>query len=151
MAKKEKKGELPEIHLRQAFEYSVKDDLAGAGMMLRALRACVNISLISGKINKEEHKEITKKLNDLESRPSEKLRGSIYTLCETYTQNPDELQCWNENKEMTGYSSPQVLKTGLRNAMDELTIIAADLTKTLGLENTLIRKQLKGMGVNEGE
>lgn len=149
MPKKKKEEDLPTIYLKQAFEYSAKDDLAGAGMMLRALKACVNITNVTKKISEKEHKVLIDELDLMERRPSEKIAGNIYTLCETFSVNPDEIEMLDKKGNVIGYSTPARLKQDLRNVMDRLTIIGAKLTKTLGIEISIIGKQFEGLGLNE--
>jgi len=135
------------LYLKEAFLYSMRDDLSATGRMLRSLMACLHLAEVNGKMGKERTLALKQELKKIETKPSKLFQQSIYELCSIYDSEPDEIEIIN-NGSIVGVCAPGRLTSDLRNAMDDLTEIAGEISETLGV-SSIIKRRLEGVGLGD--
>ena len=133
-----------EFYIQRAFEISLNDELENTARMYRCLWATLHQKTVKQRLASKPKvlKEIKKKLQVIETRPSCNIEIGLYDLCYAYgltklNKDISAIRIRDRRTHLVERYSPAEFAKELRNVMDELSIICGELAVYAGMELTL--------------
>lgn len=131
-----KKGQFEQAFLESAFQYSMDDDLASTGRMLRSLKGLLVQTKVRTLLKQKSKKDAETYLAELEhyeTHPLPGVRADIYTVCAWVGRGLDRVVVWKDGLPYGAVEYPAML-SAVREIEDSLNVMAGELCEILDVQ-----------------